>query len=395
MKKTIYSIICFFTASALSAQNYNELITSVVANNPEIAALEAAIESDLLSLKSENNLPETDVEFEHQWGQKDVGNKWSIGISQGFEWPGVYVARRQAAKSASEAMQYLNRSNYLDKLLEVKLLFIDIVNTRQNIKVMTEVCDHMAQLKSKYHDGYRQGEVSILDVNKIDIEHIAVSRRCNELANQMTVLENSLLAMNGGKDCSEILAKLNEYPQDMILSEDDYTRLIKQYDPQVNYNLLMTRSQTSVAKAARLKNLPGFSLGYMHVNELGEHFNGLKIGISLPLFSNRNKTKAAKAMLQSMEYDQANIEVSRLSTMYSDRAKALTLLREVNDYKPVFEQSNNIALLKKALDGGEISLLTYLQEVNYFLQAQQEYMDVVYQYHYTLARLNKYSLLEN
>lgn len=395
MMKTIYSIICLFVASSLSAQNYNELINSVVANNPEIAALVTAAESDLLSLKSENNLPETDVEFEHQWGQKDVGNKWSIGISQGFEWPGVYKARRNAAKSASEAMQYLNRSNYLDKLLDVKLLFIDIVHTRKNIEVMTEVCDHMAQLKAKYHNSYLQGEVSILDVNKIDIEHIAVSRRCNELANQLSALENSLLAMNGGKDCSPILAKLNEYPCDMILSEDEYTRLIKQYDPQVNYNMHMTHAQTSMSNAARLKNLPGFSLGYMHVNELGEHFNGLKVGISLPLFSNRNKVKAAKAMLRSMEYTQTDIEVSKLSAMYSDRAKAIVLFDEVNEYKPIFEQCNNIALLKKALDGGEISLLTYLQEVNYFLQAQQEYMNVVYQYHYTIARLNKYSLLEN
>lgn len=393
--KTIYSVICLLVVFAASAQNYNELINSVIANNPEIMALEAATESDLLSIKSENNLPETDIEFEHQWGQKDIGNKWSFGISQGFEWPGVYGARRQATKSASEAMQYLTRSNYLDKMLEVKLLFIDIVNTRKNIEIMSEVCDHMAQLKAKYHDGYQQGEVSILDVNKIDIEYIATSRRCNELATQLSALENSLLTMNGGKDCSHILDKLNEYPQDMIHSVDEYTRLIQQYDPQVNYNMHMTRSQASMAKASRLKNLPGFSLGYMHVNELGEHFNGLKIGISLPLFSNRNKTKAANAMLHSMEYIQTDIVTSKLSAMYSDRAKAIVLFDEVNEYKPIFEQSNNIALLKKALDGGEISLLTYLQEVNYFLQAQQEYINIIHQYHSTLARLNKYSLLAN
>lgn len=395
MKKTIILIICLSIVSVLSAQDYNELLRLVVANNPEIAALKAANEKDLLLLKSENNLPETDVEFEHQWGQKDIGNKWSVGISQGFEWPGVYRERRQATKSASEAIHFLNRSNYLDKLLEVKLLFIEIVNIRKNIDVMTEVCDHMAQLKVKYHDGYRLGEVSILDVNKIDIEYVANSRHCKDLKNQLTALENSLLAMNGGKDCTHILSELKEYPVDMILSENDYISLIKQHDPQINYNMLMTRSQVSATKAAQLKNLPGFSLGYMHVNELGEHFNGIKVGISLPLFSNRNKTKAAKAMLHSMEYEQANIEISRLSTMYSDRAKALVLFDEVNEYKPIFEHSNNIALLKKALDGGEISLLTYLQEVNYFLQAQQEYFNLVYQYHYTLARLNRYSLLEN
>lgn len=392
--KKIYSLAIIFLALTTVAQDYETLLKTIVANNPDIAAMEASIESEVLSIKSENNLPDTDVDFEHQWGPKEVGNKWSVGISQGFEWPGIYSERRKAAQSATDAMAFLKRSNYLDKLLEVKLLFVDIVNTRKNIAIMDEVLNHMTQLKEKYHNGYHQGEVTILDVNKIDIEHISVSRRCNELRTQLTILENSLAALNGGKDCSAIIATLNDYPQDMILSEDDYVEMIKQNDPMLGYNSFMTKSQASTAKAAKLKNLPGFSLGYLHVNELGTHFNGFKIGLSLPLFSNRNKVAASKALLRSLENEETSVEVAKLSAMYSDRAKVLTLHKEMNEYRPMFEDSNNIALLKKALDGGEISLLTYLQEVNYFLKAQREYMDVVYQYHYSLARLNRYELLK-
>ncbi|MBR6640563.1 MAG: TolC family protein [Muribaculaceae bacterium] len=392
--KKIYSLAIIFLALTTVAQDYETLLKTIVANNPDIAAMEASIESEVLSIKSDNNLPDTDVDFEHQWGPKEVGNKWSVGISQGFEWPGIYSERRKAAQSATDAMAFLKRSNYLDKLLEVKLLFIDIVNTRKNIAIMDEVLNHMTQLKEKYHNGYHQGEVTILDVNKIDIEHISVSRRCNELRTQLTILENSLAALNGGKDCSAIIATLNDYPQDMILSEDDYVEMIKQNDPMLGYNSFMTKSQASTAKAAKLKNLPGFSLGYLHVNELGTHFNGFKIGLSLPLFSNRNKVAASKALLRSLENEETSVEVAKLSAMYSDRAKVLTLHKEMNEYRPMFEDSNNIALLKKALDGGEISLLTYLQEVNYFLKAQREYMDVVYQYHYSLARLNRYELLK-
>lgn len=392
--KKIYSLAIIFLALTTVAQDYETLLKTIVANNPDIAAMEASIESEVLSIKSDNNLPDTDVDFEHQWGPKEVGNKWSVGISQGFEWPGIYSERRKAAQSATDAMSFLKRSNYLDKLLEVKLLFIDIVNTRKNIAIMDEVLNHMTQLKEKYHNGYHQGEVTILDVNKIDIEHISVSRRCNELRTQLTILENSLAALNGGKDCSAIIASLNDYPQDMILSEDDYVEMIKQNDPMLGYNSFMTKSQASTAKVAKLKNLPGFSLGYLHVNELGTHFNGFKIGLSLPLFSNRNKVAASKALLRSLENEETSVEVAKLSAMYSDRAKVLTLHKEMNEYRPMFEDSNNIALLKKALDGGEISLLTYLQEVNYFLKAQREYMDVVYQYHYSLARLNRYELLK-
>ncbi len=393
--KSIYSIILLFTTSIIThAQDYDELIHGVIINNPEIAALQSAVESDIMSLKSENNLPDTEVGFEHQWGRKEIGTKWSFAISQGFEWPGVYGARSQEYKSASEAMQFLNRSNYLDKMLDVKLLFVDIVSARKNIEIANEVLTHMTQLKEKYQKGYQQGEVSLLDVNKINIEYVAASRRCNELNTQLTVLKNSLQALNGGKDCSDIMEQLVDYPQDMVLSVEDYTEHIKQNDPLLKYKSLMTQSQIARTKIARLKNLPGFSLGYMHVNELGEHFNGVKFGLSLPLFSNRNKTNAAKSMLKSMEYSEDNAEIVKLSQMYSDRAKVLSLYDEMIDYQPIFEKNNNIELLKKALDGGEISLLNYLQEVNYFLSAQQQYLDVVYQYHYALARLNRYSLIK-
>lgn len=392
--RKIWSLILIFFGLTVIAQDYNVLLKTIIKNNPQIVAMEALVESKIYALKSENNLPDTEVGFESQWGPKEVGNKWSFGISQGFEWPGVYGARRKATQSAAEAMTFLNRSNYLDKLLEIKLLFIDIVNTRKNIAIMKNVLDHMAQLKEKYHNGFRQGEVTILDVNKVDIEYISVSRRCNELNVQLSMLEGSLIALNGGKDCKDVILALNEYPQDIILPEDDYVEMIKLNDPIINYNSLMAKSQVSTAKAASLKNLPGFSLGYLHVNELGTHFNGFKVSLALPILSNRNKVSASKALLRSLEHEETSVEIEKLSAMYSDRAKVLVLHKEMTDYKVVFEENNNIQLLKKALDGGEISLLTYLQEVNYFLSAQMEYMNIVYQYHYALARLNRYELLK-
>ncbi len=390
--KKIYSILllCIGCMLTINAQNYDELLKTVVSNNPELAAFEASAKSEILSMKSENNLPDPEVGFDHQWGK--VGNKWSIGISQGFEWPGVYHARNKAIKTTSQAMEFLNKSNYNDKMLEAKLLFIDIVNVRKNIALTNEVIEHMTQLKAKYHEGYKLGEVNLLDVNKIDIEYIAVSRKFNDLKNQLEVLKSSLLALNGGNDCSEILSCLNEYPQDKLLSENDYTTLIKENNPLLSYNSLIAQAQTYSVKVSKLSQLPSFSLGYVHNYELGERFNGLKVGITLPFFAQRNKLKAAQSLQESYDKQTISIEISQLTKMYSDRANLLALSCEIENYRPIFEDSNNLALLKKALDGGEISLLNYLQEVNYFLSARQDYMNVVYQYHYALARLNRYTL---
>ena len=48
---------------------------------------------------------------------------------------------------------------------------------------------------------------------------------------------------------------------------------------------------------------------------------------------------------------------------------------------------SNAALLKKALAGGQINLITYIQETNYFLEARAELLDLEYRYAKALATL--------
>jgi hypothetical protein len=57
---------------------------------------------------------------------------------------------------------------------------------------------------------------------------------------------------------------------------------------------------------------------------------------------------------------------------------------------PAVENTNSIRLLKVALNGGEISLLEYLQEVSYFTEATHEYNVARQDYASTLASLSRY-----
>lgn len=288
-----------------------------------------------------------------------------VSISQGFEWPGIYSERGEAIALSSQALDFLYKSEYLDKLVEIKLLLIDIVNTHKRISLLQQIDETMQQLKAKYAEGYAQGEVTILDINKIEIQQISIKRQYNSLIAQMAVLENQLLAENGGNDCSMIIESLTEYPEEILMSVDVYAELIENSDPLLHYNTLQLEAKAKNYSVAKMGRYPGFSIGYIHENELGEHFNGFSIGVSLPFFSQRHKTTMAEAIRQSATYDLNAIKTQRLTTMYAQRATAVTLYQEIEMYRPIFEDSNNLDLLRKALDGGQMSLLDYLQEVNF------------------------------
>lgn len=389
MKRLLFIILCIIAIAKVNAQSFDSLIRQIVENNPEYISTEASYESELLQMRSENNLSDPEIGFQHMWAPSGVKNKWNASISQSFDWPGVYRARGKAYQIASSAMAFLRQSRYIDKYLEIKLLCIDIINTQKNIELCDTSLCLFSNLLAHYTAGFQQGEFTRLDVNKIRVEQLALNRQRTELKTRLSVLENSLIALNGGKNCDEIMSTLSDYPTESLLSLTDYKELIMNHDPQLYYQSLMVESQHYQAKASRMSRYPSFSIGYAHANEEGHSFNGFTISVSLPFFSSRNKVKAAETLQRAYTANLDGVRVDRITSMTADHAIASSWLKELTNYRSILDD-NYLSLLRKALDGGEMTLITYIQEVNFYRNAVADMLAVEYQYHQTLARLNRY-----
>lgn len=393
MNRLIVLMAAIAVAMIGKAHSFDEVLYSIASNNAELKAQIEANESVVQSAKSENVLAAPEVGYEHNWSNRGLGTKWGFSVSQSFDWPGIYGKRGKAIDATKTAMGFLNKSNQVDKLLQIKFAIIDVVNINEQIELWQQLEQNMLQLRDKYQTAYQNGEVSILDVNKIKIQCVSVSRQLSQLDIQRQVLYSSLVAMNGGNDCATLVAKLTSYPADELKGEEEYVNRLNDFDPEIQYGQFMATSEVYKAKAARMNRYPGFSLGYKFTNELGDVFNGFKVGISLPFFSQKSKIKATQAAANAREHQLNQLRIEKLATIYAQRHKAISLKREIDEYKPIFDQSDNLNLLKKSLDAGQISLIEYLQEVNFFISARQDYMEVIYQYHLTLASLNKYWLI--
>lgn len=80
-----------------------------------------------------------------------------------------------------------------------------------------------------------------------------------------------------------------------------------------------------------------------------------------------------------------------IASANADCARAHMLQRQLAMLGPAVENTNNFRLLKMALDGGEISLLEYLQETSYFVDAAREYNAARLEYALVLASLARWS----
>jgi len=391
--KRIYLIglLCGICLSP-KAQTFEDVQRRIVACSPGLANAKALINSELLQRKAENNLPDPEIEGEYQWGMAGVGDKWSVGVSQGFEWPGVYRARNRANKQATVAAEARIMSDYVDKMLEVKMLLIQYIAVKQRVNILGEIKGHIADLNDFYKTAYEHGETTILDLNKSAIEFAEIKSRYNGAINDMAAVVEAIQKEAGTVPVDGWLDELDQYPLETLRTEEEYISAIQTMDQSVKSADASTKAAAYDAAAVKASSAPGFSLGYQHVYELGERFNGITAGITLPVFSTRHKRKAAAYQVQAMNEAYASTLANRISEIKSCRLQAVRLSEQLAEIAPVVLDKRPAELLNKALKGGEISLLTYLQELNYFLEAQLDYADSMRDYQLLMARLNRYAV---
>ena len=118
--KILALVIIFASYNSISADNIGDILGNISSNNLELKSAEEELKVNSAEIKSNNNLGETDVDFEYLFGEKSLGNRWAIGVSQAFDWPGLYNARSKANKSQISALSYLLMQKKLDILFQAK-----------------------------------------------------------------------------------------------------------------------------------------------------------------------------------------------------------------------------------------------------------------------------------
>lgn len=392
MKFSISLMALTLSVCSASASDFDKVLNTVVSNNMALKYADAENQAAIASLKSENTLDAPEIGFESLWGAKGIGDKRNFSISQGFDWPGVYTARREAIRKSQTAMQYLQESAMIEARQEVRLLLIDIIYTKQRIAATEKICDGLASLQKTFKKAVDEGNETKLDYNKSVIGKIAAERELKTLRGEYAAMLASLRALNGGKEVEDLVASVGDaYPEVNLASLRPDVENLRAKDPAIAAMKADAEVQKSLLKVEKRSLLPGFTLGYSHEWEMGDRFNGFSVAVSLPFITGNKKVKAARLQAGAAEMQQ-EMELIRLSAaMSGDYEKALQYRELLDQYEDVMNDNSDFELLKKAFDGGQINFLTYMQELNYFLAARRDFLETLYNYNCAVARLQRYN----
>jgi outer membrane protein TolC len=134
--------------------------------------------------------------------------------------------------------------------------------------------------------------------------------------------------------------------------------------------LKQKQKQVAVSKA-----LPDLVAGYYSETLIDERFRGFSLGISVPLWSNKNKIKHATAEISLAEAEYARFRMEQQAELESTLERRNSLLVQVDELTQVLSEVDDQELLSQALELGEISLSEYIYSTEFYLQNVRRLME--------------------
>lgn len=350
------------------------IIREIESNNTTLAMMRSRMEAGKLTNMTGIFLPDPQVMFNYLWGKPAaLGNRIELSVIQSFDFPTAYIYRNRIAKEQNNNLELTYQAEKLLILTEAakslaELSFVnkkldEYLSRQQNAKQVLAIVQKLADL----------GEVNALELNKAALNHEMRRADVEQVRSEKKLVLSRLKALNGGKD-----VKHTEYTESLSMLPVDFEAWFSKAEMN-NPVLRFAKGQVGIAKQQiklrKAERLPGFSAGYMSENVGVETFQGIVFGVTLPLWEQKNTIKQAKKQLESYELESQDAGIqfysmfSGLYERYSDLQKRIVLYREAID------NLNNNHLLLKALAAGEISVLSYIQELGYFFEIKDKLLE--------------------
>lgn len=386
MKNIIPIILLLCLSVSSHAQNrYQWVLDLAKSQGIQLQQLQQEREAAMYTIQSTPILDQPEIEFGHFWGAPtEIGNRWDFSVSQTFPFPTTWAHEAKARKLEAESSQLHYDVETQQLLGEIQQLCCNLVYCNAAVKIHSRCATTSQEIAETYAKRMEAGDCNILEFNRAQMDFATQQSKLNKaLAEQASLLQQlQLVAPNESVSFTQ-----DQYEPIVLPDFETLLSDIQQYDPRYAYFAGQEALAQEEVKVARSQWLPNLSLGYASETVTGEAFRGVTIGARLNLWNNSNKTRAAKASLSAIQSSTTTNEQQLRNYYASLYQKALSLQENLQKLQQTYQSNNSLALLKKALDAGEISLEQYLLSADCYNDAELSILETQHDLEETYLRL--------
>ena len=370
---------------------FDSVLFSVEANNKNIQAAIQFYDSQAMLYKTGNTPNDPMVGFDYMKGSPvTAGNQLDFTVTQSFNFPTVYGNRKDLVNSQTSQSQYQVELLKQNILLETKLVCIELIYLNKMKSLIGARINHAETIYANYNNKLEKGDGNIIELNKAKINLFNLQNEIRLNNGKINGWIQKLTQLNGGIpiNFSDTL-----YPMvSVIPSFDELEQLYEQQDPllkSLEQQLVIAQQQVQLSKSLWL---PTFETGYHYQSILGQTFNGVHLGMTIPLWE-KNNTIVQKEMetgFHEIQIEQHKTEhYFELKQLYENY---LALSTSYSEYKNLIETLASVETLEKALEGGQITVIEFFAEMSSYYATHNNMLAIEKEYQNVVAQLNKYLL---
>ncbi|MEP3389473.1 MAG: TolC family protein [Reichenbachiella sp.] len=385
----LFFSIIIFGSKAQSANDIDRVLLSVQANNTQLKSLKAYIKSEQLNIQSTNNLPDPEVSgYYLPQGAHPDGDYTEYQVSQAFEFPTLYAARKKWIKEQSNQLQIQLEITQKQILLEAEKHCLNLIYLNKKTQLQQERIAQSKEVFDLITELVERGESNKHELNQAKIGWVINQFTLENTRQEHRGVLTALQQLNGGVS---IEFESQEYPKPLSIEHFDSIWAEKiimdpilkdlEKEKQVSYrNININKHQ----------GLPDLVIGYNYQGVPGYDYSGLYGGLTIPLWSNRNKVKAAQVKHESvvLNYSEKTAKYqSELIIKYSDFQ---FYLNKYNEYQNTLEGLTQDLL--HSYKNEEITYVQYLMELYFYKEAFNAYLEIEHDLYRLKAELLSHQL---
>lgn len=394
MCRIIITSLCLYLLVAVQAkaqQTVADVLQQVAANNKTLQAAAQYSEARKLEYKTGLNPEDPFVEYDYFNGSPaEAGNQKEFAVTQRIDFPTAYGRKRRVANLQEAQADYQYAQQRQNILLEAQQAALQLIYLNKQARELERRYQDVEVLYRRFQKSTRAGEGNVLDENKARVRLLDIRTTLQANKARRRVLEEKLTELNGGQPVTlsdTAFAAMPAVPAFGVLDS-----LIEVSDPRLKTLEQQARVQDEKVKVAKALALPKLEGGYRYQSILGQTFQGVHAGISIPLWERRNTVNTQQAYSQ---YAQAQLEAERVAHRQEVRQayeEYRVLQESLRDYQELMARPEHLRLLEKALRFGEISAAEYFMERSFYYDTYDKYLELEAEAQQKVAELLRYTL---
>lgn len=355
-------------------------VDSVLLHSPRIRTLQARMDAEQAAAHAENRLEDPSVSFRYMWGSGESEDEKDLVVSQTFDFPTAYLHRSQIKRHEIRNAQLEYRAACHDVLLQATQLAVELCYNDTLLRLVRQQDAMSEDFLAAESTRFKEGHTSVHRYNESQRLNLIHHQRIRSLEAERDALLAEFKVVCGFDYRPDAVAgDLDHFKQELLFPKEpnfeQWWHEVAASSPEMQLvDNTVSLAQLKV-KSAKDGWLPQFTLGYEQELTHSDKLRGLSVGLSLPLWSNGGKVKAARRALEAAQLDAQDQRLAFYSRLQRLYLKAYSDLSSVSEYHSLLYQQQNEDLLQRTFNEGLITRPDYYEGLIGILEVQRDLLN--------------------